>query len=1574
MKKVGKKIITALLAVFFAWFGGAFVQATHFVSAASAVTVDLSQGVCTEFAQFSEYTDTHRTRILLHEGSETWGPYVANLDAPDWLAYIKVNGKSIAQHKNEYEAAGRYELNTSDPYISDYGCAPIAVILPTASMNGNNCYLDILIPEAFIPAASMQSVEINGPITYTYDGYSTVSYAFTGFLSVENSTDAGTMYAVSIDGVVHTIKEGALIPCPETPTKEGTESHRYEFVGWYYMDGAFKIYWDFDKDAVTKDVALYSEFRAVEKAKYTVTVELDNGEAPLQYSVYEGSAVTLPVPVKAETAEEKYTFEKWLDADMGTAFDLSTPISGDINLKASYTVTPKHLVTIGDTVSRVLHGEKLTRPADPTKAETATHVYEFIGWSYTEGGVTSFWDFEVNTVTGALTLTAQFRAVEKTVYTVTIDADDGKTPIVLTVTAGNVLPSEQRPLPPQKAPTEEAEYVFDNWFNADTGALFDFDQPIYSDVTVVAKYHIFRKFLVTVNGEDKVVMEGTRLEMPSTPTKEGTQSHTYEFIGWYYIQEGRKTYWNFEEDTVFGDLVLEPDFKEIEKIKYTVTFDCDNGMPPITVQVYEGALISAEQKPGDPQKTTADHTVYTFHSWSLDGVTAWDFARDEVLGDMTLKAYYTTKTTCIVTFDGVAMICEPGTYLTKPADPTKPSTEEYDYTFDGWYYMDGGETKAWNFQTDVVTSDVALVSQFLQSKAKYTLYIYINETEPIARKLAWGEIISYPTLGDDAWRTHLGWVDSEGAPSVTVMPKADVVAYANWALKEFTATVRSESLVLHKELYTLDTAEKALDNLKNLLIEISDAEYSYAWSTELPAALLPQNSEFNVVSTKRSYRLTIISDRESGESQAQVLVWGEEIVLPIPEPQEGKEFLGWTTEAGGEVPAKMPTSNLVVYGNWDYQKYTMTVVDGNGERQVLTYTVREANDRTYVKALFDRFLIAENPNAYAFSWKTPVPERLPLTNGEVYELVKTPILYTITFANAEGMEPVTFHVENLHTLQLPEPPSKLGYTAKWDKALSEIGLEDTTLTAVYTIVTYTLTFVGVENAKDVTFTIETFASIQLPELPEKEGYTVHWDKDISKLGLEDATLTAVYEPIEYTLTFAGVSGIDPIPFTVLTKGELRLPEVPALEGYVGSWNKTLDEIGLEDTVITAIYQPITFKATFIDDAGERIIYFTPSNVHQITFPTPTPKEGYTVAWDKDELPLADVTVTAIYTRASYTIAFLDGENIILMPFTEDTIDTLVFPAPTQKPGYIAAWDRTPEQLELMDTLIRVEYTPITYTITFVGVEGVEPISYTIETMTEVRLPVLPERAGYLGKWDKDASELGLKDETLTALYTPITYTIEFALEGVEPISYTVESLSNVTLPTLPERTGYVGAWNKTTAELGLENVTLFPVYTPVVYTLTFLLDGIEEMTFTVETKDALRLPALPERLGYNGSWNKTAGELSLENTVLSPVYTAIEYTLSFECEGGLDSIQFTVETLADLVIPAVPEREGYRGEWDKAAEDIRLEDTLFTAIYTKTAQSSSSESEEGCFGTASIGAFALALAAIVPFIKTKKEE
>ena len=117
------------------------------------------------------------------------------------------------------------------------------------------------------------------------------------------------------------------------------------------------------------------------------------------------------------------------------------------------------------------------------------------------------------------------------------------------------------------------------------------------------------------------------------------------------------------------------------------------------------------------------------------------------------------------------------------------------------------------------------------------------------------------------------------------------------------------------------------------------------------------------------------------------------------------------------------------------------------------------------------------------------------------------------------------------------------------------------------------------------------------------------------------------------------------------------------------------------------------------------------------------------------------------------------------------------------------------------------------------------------------------------------------------------YTAKFIADGetVKEIKFTIDT-GSIEAPDVPEKTGYTGEWES--YSLGASDITINAVYAPVKYTAAFIADGktVAEVPFTVET-ESITEPAVPEKEGYTGEWSKyTLGASDIE---INAVYTEI---------------------------------------------------------------------------------------------------
>ena len=596
---------------------------------------------------------------------------------------------------------------------------------------------------------------------------------------------------------------------------------------------------------------------------------------------------------------------------------------------------------------------------------------------------------------------------------------------------------------------------------------------------------------------------------------------------------------------------------------------------------------------------------------------------------------------------------------------------------------------------------------------------------------------------------------------------------------------------------------------------------------------------------------------------------------------------------------------------------------------------------------------------YTTKWDIDNINNLPLDSITV-ELVYTLIKYEIQFVDNNNTYTYYFTIKDTSTVTPPEKPcAKRGYEneawAKYEIFNEEIfentGRYDQTVEAVYTPTVYYITFVdeeGHEYGEKIPFhkdmTEEQLAAIKAPyKLPVKVGYKVSWPTafDFFNDGRYDSTNTysfkveAIYETISYTTNFLYVDkdGNDQsftFYYTIDDEGNLDLPAIPShLErrGYTAEWDfdgwfpaysepavayYRLRSISAspEMTIdVTIKYTPIPYYITFVDESGNQIgnkIEFNMKdnlegsiNLNAIRPDAPT-KLHYNVFWpDLDGVLLYDetryeangnsysFTVTAQYTPKKYSVTFKDWNGNDYGEPIEFTIENYASISPSlpniAKPGYNRAWSLTADQIKNQIT-------------------------------------------GFDWEQDNDPSF------TVTATSSLISYTATFKVDGntVATIPFNVETTS-IEAPSITPKNGYTAKWDDYTIVAG--NIEITAIYTPIIYTATFKINGqvVKEVTFTVED-EVLDEPFLPNKPGYTAAWSSYS-TLDATDLEINAIYTIITYKVTFKADGKVIATQtYTVENKV-ITEPSVPTKDGFTGAWESYV--LETGDVTVNAVYTK---------------------------------------
>jgi len=310
---------------------------------------------------------------------------------------------------------------------------------------------------------------------------------------------------------------------------------------------------------------------------------------------------------------------------------------------------------------------------------------------------------------------------------------------------------------------------------------------------------------------------------------------------------------------------------------------------------------------------------------------------------------------------------------------------------------------------------------------------------------------------------------------------------------------------------------------------------------------------------------------------------------------EGKFFKGWKIGGGMATPGNRitVTSDIIISAIWEdipKEKYTVSFLGGGGNGSMPSAT-----------DLFGEYTLPEcgftAPEGYSFKcWSINGSEAMPgdsinVTGNTTVTALWKANQYTITF-NTDGGSAVSPITADYGTaITAPEAPTKTGYTFKgWDKEIpATMPAENITLTALWEINQYTITFNTDGGSAVSPITADYGTAITAPEAPTKTGYTfMGWDKEIpTTIPAENITITALWKINQYTITFNTNGGSAVSPITADFGTAVTAPEAPTKTGYTfKGWDKEIPAtVPAENVTITALWEINKYSVTFNANGG-----------------------------------------------------------------------------------------------------------------------------------------------------------------------------------------------------------------------------------------------------------------------------------------------------------------------------------------------------------------------------------------------------
>ena len=350
--------------------------------------------------------------------------------------------------------------------------------------------------------------------------------------------------------------------------------------------------------------------------------------------------------------------------------------------------------------------------------------------------------------------------------------------------------------------------------------------------------------------------------------------------------------------------------------------------------------------------------------------------------------------------------------------------------------------------------------------------------------------------------------------------------------------------------------------------------------------------------------------------------------------------------------------------------------------------------------------------------------------------------YTVTFVDWNGTVLKTQTVEEGSSATAPSSPTRVGYNfTGWDVSFNNI-TSDLTVTAQYSIKTYTVIFKDDDGTTLKTQNVNHGSNATAPANPTKDGYTfTGWDKDFTNI-TSDLTVTAQY-----------------------TKNEESEPEIP--EGAI----PVEKNVALRPISVT---QDSGYNNTWTDIANT---YDTDTSTNGTIIVTGSSQSGFKrkyvdTIFNFDNTIPANATInSAVLTIRAKQSATTNLNMTVSIGSQEVISSTLLSSSSANYTADVTNYIKDHNQLNinltsaatsnrtftLYDVRVDVNYTTYempnpTYTVTFKDWDGTTLKTETVEEGASATAPSNPSREGYtFTGWDTDFINI-VSDLIVTAQY------------------------------------------------------------------------------------------------------------------------------------------------------------------------------------------------------------------------------
>ena len=1006
---------------------------------------------------------------------------------------------------------------------------------------------------------------------------------------------------------------------------------------------------------------------------------------------------------------------------------------------------------------------------------------------------------------------------------------------------GTVLKTEAVEIGKSATPPDDPirnGYAFQGWSGSYTN--------VTSDQEVTATYEIIN-YTITYNldgGANGANQLSYNIETP-TITLQNAIRTGYTFAGWFDAPTGGSKITSIPKGST-GNKTL---YARWTPNTYTVTFNANGGGTPSTAS----KSVTYDSTYG--VLATTSRTGYNFKGWfpAASGGTQITAATEvKTTSNQTLYAQWDLVTyTITYNLDGGANGANPANYNIETLTITLQNAIKTGYTFAGWFDAPTGGSKITSIPKGS-TGNKTLFTRWTPNTYTVTFNANGGGTPSTASKsVTYDSTYGVLATTSRTGYNFKGWFPAaSGGTQITaateVKTTSNQTLYAQWDLVTYTITYNLDGGAngANPPSYNIETPAITLQNA-------TKTGYTFAGWFDAPTGgnkvtSIPQGSTGNKTlfarwtpNTNTAYKVEHYQQNISGAGYTLKDTDNLSGTTASAVNASAKTYTGFTENtihadrvASGTIAAD---GTLVLKLYYDRNTHTVSfnsnggfAVSGiTGVRYGATIAAPDAPTRTgYTFAGW--YKEAGLTSTWHFGTDTVTADTDLYAKWTVNQ-------YTITF-NSNGGSNVDSITQDYGTaVTAPANPTREGYTfSVWNPAVpSIIPAENTTVTAQWALVTYTITYNldgGANGANPANYNIVTPA-ITLQNAA-KTGYTfAGWfdaptgGSKITSIPLgstENKTLFARWTPntntaykvehYQQNISGAGYTLKDTDNLSGTTASAVNA----SAKTYTGFTENTIHAdrvasgtIAADGTLVLKLYYDRnTHTVSFNSNGGFAVSGITGVRYGAtIAAPDAPTRTGYTFAgWYKEagltstwhfgtDTVTADTDLYAKWTVNQYTITFNSNGGSNVDSIAQDYGTAVTAPANPTREGYtFSVWNpAVPSIIPAVNTTVIAQWDLIIYTITYNldgGANGANPASYNIETPAITLQNAAKTGYTFAGWFDAatDGSKIAsipqgsTGNKTLYARWTPNTntsYKVEHYQQDASGAGYTLKDTDNL---------------------------------------------------------------------------------------------------------------------------------------------------------------------------------------------------